>query len=107
MVNENITVSEDRLGRILADFKLELFKMIRDELAKKADASDVEALATRVGVIETHGSREAQLALKRADDQQDAIEALNTWKVGLAVVTALLTLVLATIAPVVLSHYLP
>lgn len=43
-----ITVSEERLRQLFADFKLELFEM----LAKKADADSFNLLATRVMHLE-------------------------------------------------------
>ena len=104
---DRITVSEERLQRILADFKLELYKMLRDDLAKKADATHVDSLSMRVSNLEQHGSPEAQAALKTIERQAEKIESLGRWQNGLTAISAFLLLVLLPIAIVVIQHFLP
>lgn len=51
-MSENISVSEERLRLILAEFKLELFDRLGKDLAAKANVADVEALKATVKGLE-------------------------------------------------------
>ena len=51
-MSDPISVSEERLKLILAEFKLEMFERLSRDFAAKANVADVEALKARVSETE-------------------------------------------------------
>lgn len=68
-----ISVSEDTMRRILAEFKLELF----GELQKYATQAVVDALNTRIGILERDGSIGTRDELKDHEARLRSVEALK------------------------------
>lgn len=86
-----ISVSEDTMRRILAEFKLDLFT----ELQKYATTAVVDALTTRIGVLERDGSIGTRDELK---DHESRIRSMESQKFQLHGVTITLLFVITTLA---------
>lgn len=97
MSEARISVSEDTLRRILAEFKLELFQ----ELKKYASQPYVDSIEKRVSQIEQHGSIGSQGNKVFIDDHETRLRVLEKlqWKaVGMAVAVSTVLTLLATVS---------
>lgn len=79
-MSENISVSEERLRLILAEFKLELFEKLNAQFATKADASAVEALRLSVKALEVKVAEHDNIkerVMPQFENMQVDVEALK------------------------------
>lgn len=102
---EPISLSEDRLRAILAEFKLDLIERITRELARKADMAHVEALEQRLTTVE-EAARDARLALTAAQVLEAELDRLAAWKNRIVGALALVSAVAIPASLVVLNELL-
>lgn len=107
MSEQNITVSEDRLRAILAEFKLDLIERLNREIAHKADIALVAALEKRMTALEEHGSRDARMAIRQLEETERVIEGLMAWRNRMIGAIAVLSAAVVPVSLIVLTHYLP
>lgn len=105
-MSDNISLSEDRLRAILAEFKLDLIERLTRELSRKADLAHVDAVEKRLEVLETHGSREAREAVVIAKAQAAELDRLGAWKNRLIGAFTLISAIVIPTALVVLNQVL-
>lgn len=96
MTEQRLTISEDRIRQLFADFKLELFELF----AKKADAALVEVLASRVTHLELW-----QAAMVATEGTKERLSArqLAIWAIAATLVAAVVAAT-ASLVYSVLSH---
>lgn len=73
---DRISVSEDKLYRALGDLELRLVKHLNEVLSRKADAVHVEALESRVSLLETSRVQRAHIEAD-VQKQENRIGALE------------------------------
>ena len=74
----DLSISEDRLARLFAEFKLDLFKELQKSLEAKANKNDLIDLAKDVGAIKREQAERRHLSADVLDLEKRVVELEKT-----------------------------